>query len=353
MPEPLLDAVLDTLRAALLTQWPALAGAPLEPLADKGLAHHHVRLAGTGLIARLPKQSQMGLAAQANLDYQAACFRRASASGHAPALRGVLAPGPDLPRGGLLVLEVIGRPARLPDDLPAIARALAAFHSLPVPPPPQRAPLLDPADALAALGAEIDAQAVHLDDAGLAPSVLAAIDLAMLRFRSARYLPPRPPHRLISFDAHPGNFLIRADGDAVLVDLEKARYGAPPLDLAHATLYTSTTWDVDSHCELTPEQVAQAYAEWALHFDDAQAWRPWLVRLRIAMWLWSVTWCAKWRVLSSRPAGERADGEDWSSEHSNPALVEHVRGRVDCYLSPEIVERVVVETMVLETLLGV
>lgn len=348
MQSPLLPGLRATLRAG----WPALAEAPLEPLADKGLAHHHVRLAGSGLIARLPKQSQMGLAAQANLDYQAACFQRASASGHAPTLHGVLAPNADLPRGGLLVQEITGRPARLPEDLRAVARALAAIHSLPLPAQPKRAPLLDPADAIAALAAEIDTQALHLDDAGLAPSVSTAIDLALLRFRSARNLPPRPPHRLISFDAHPGNFLIRADGEAVLVDLEKARYGAPPLDLAHATLYTSTTWDVDSFAELTPEQVALAYTEWAQHFDDAPAWQPWLVRLRIAMWLWAVTWCAKWRVLSDRPPAERADGEDWSGEHSDPALVEHVRGRVACYLAPETVDKVVAEMMTLEILLG-
>jgi hypothetical protein len=349
MHAPLFQALRDSLRAGA----PAFVDAPLEMMADKGLAHHHVRLAGTGLIARIPKQSQMGLAARENLDYQAACFRRASTSGHTPALHGVLAPDPGLPRGALLVQEVIGRTARLPQDLGAVARALAAIHSLPVPVPSQRAPLLDPADAMAALAAEIDAQALHLDDAGLSTSVSTAIDLAMLRFRSVRNLPPRPPQRLISFDAHPGNFLIREDGEAVLVDLEKARYGAPPLDLAHATLYTSTTWDVASHAELTPEQVALAYTEWARHFDDALAWQPWLLRLRIAMWLWAVTWCAKWRVLSGRPAAAQADGEDWSAEHTDAALVEHVRGRVACYLSAEIVERVVAETMALETLLGV
>jgi hypothetical protein len=40
--------------------------------------------------------------------------------------------------------------------------------------------------------------------------------------------------------------LITATGKAVLVDLEKLRYSYPPLDLAHATRYTSTTWDVDA-----------------------------------------------------------------------------------------------------------
>src|SRR5215831_10327368 len=106
------DALLDRLRTALRKARSAYADAPLQLMTDKGLAHHHVRLVGTGTIARLPKQSQMGLAAHDNLDYQAACYRRASVTGAAPQLLGVLPPGDALPRGGLLVQEIIGRAAR-------------------------------------------------------------------------------------------------------------------------------------------------------------------------------------------------------------------------------------------------
>ena len=65
----------------------------LKPLADAGLAHAHLRLVGTGVLARVPKQSQLDLPAAANLAYQAACFERAAPSGHVPRLHGVLAPG--------------------------------------------------------------------------------------------------------------------------------------------------------------------------------------------------------------------------------------------------------------------
>ena len=344
--------VAAALHLALQSDAPAYRDTPLQLLPDKGLAHHHVRLVGTGRLARIPIQSQMALAAQANLDYQAACFERASASGHAPAFFGTLPPSAALPRGALLVEEIIGRAARLPDDLGAIAQALAAIHSLAVPEAPQRPPLRDPADGLAALFAEIDAQAVHLDAANLAPRALCAIDLALLRLRTALATLSPPPRRLIAFDAHPGNFLIRADGRAVLVDLEKARYGEPPLDVAHATLYTSTTWDVDTCAELTPEQVALAYAMWCDHFDAATLWRPWLLPLRAAMWMWAVTWCAKWRVLSGRPAAAGADGEDWASANSDAALVNHVRGRVDCYLSVDVVDAVGAELITLARLLA-
>ena len=340
--------LLDALRSTLQTSQPSYAGAPLQAMADKGLAHHHVRLAGTGVIARLPKQSQMGLAAQANLDYQAACFERAGASGHAPRLHGVLPPSVGLPRGGLLVEEIQGCPARLPHDLPAIARALAAIHSLALPAAARRTPLRDPADSLKSLRDEIETQAFHLESAQLEPRSRKVIASAFARVDAAMRTLELPPRCLIAFDAHPGNFIVRADGRAVLVDLEKARYGEPPLDLAHATLFTSTTWDVESYAELSVPQVKNAYDVWAQHFKAAAAWRPWLVPLRAAMWLWAVTWCAKWQALSGGQAAQGADGEDWSRERSDAALVRHVRARVESYLSAYVIAEVDAEFLALE-----
>ena len=336
-------ALLASLRCALRHARLPVADAPLQLLGDKGLAHHHVRLVGTGWLARLPKQSQMGLGAAANLAYEAACFERAGPSAHVPRLMGHLPPSAALPRGGLLVEEISGRNAVLPQDLPAIAQALAAIHSLPLPAAAERAPLLDAGDPLAALRAEIEAQAAYLDAAALVPGARALVDVVRANFAHLCEHAERPPRRLIAFDGHPGNFLIRGDGSAVLVDLEKARYSHPPLDLAHATLYTSTTWDLDTHAELTPAQVRQAYAVWQQHCVDGRAMQAWFVPLRAAMWLWSITWCAKWRVLSPRAASHSADGEDWSQQHSSNALIEHVRNRVDCYLGRTAIERVVHE----------
>ena len=209
----------DDLRNALRAARSPWADASIEPLPDSGLAHAHLRLAGTGVLARVPKQSQMDLPALANLDYQAACFTRAAAGGHAPRLHGVLPPSATLPRGALLVEEIVGRPARLPQDLPAIVDALAAMHSLPLPESAQRAPLLDPIDPLALLRGEIEAQAGFLDAAALDASVRRAIDDRRASLAALCAGASRPQKRLIAFDAHPGNFIVRADGTAVLVDL--------------------------------------------------------------------------------------------------------------------------------------
>lgn len=339
-------ALVERLARALARAGEPADGDALEPMADTGLAHRHIwiRHAGGDRVARIPKQSQMRLAPRDNLTYQAACFARAAAGGRTPRLHGVLPPDEDLPRGALLVEAIAGRPARLPDDLPAIARTLASLHRLPTPGPAERAPLLAPADPWRAMREEILDQARALPEAGLSPEARRLIEAQL------RALPERLPDvaamtTLISFDAHPGNFLIDASGRAVLVDLEKCRYGLPGFDLAHASLYTSTTWDPASRAVLDVERVAAFQADWRRALGPAAAGHPdaALLACRRAMWLWSLTWCAKWRGAHRRDTDPGRRGEDWSAELSDSALIEHVRDRVDHYLSPPTLRRVMAE----------
>jgi len=276
----------------------------LVPLQATGLAHDHIRVRERGVLLRVPKQSQLGLSATVNLTYQAACFERAVPGQHVPALHAVLLPDETVPLGALLVDEIPGRPPVLPDELPAIMSALASLHALPVPTASARAPLRDHADPIGETLHEIGLQAAYLDAAGLSIDTRRAIDEELAWAAEFQLNPDRPPITLISFDAHPGNFLILPSGTAVLVDLEKARYGASGFDLAHATLYTSTTWDVAVNAVLDTATVAAAYGHWldSVPAALADASRPWLLPLRRIMWLWSVTWCAKWRVQSRAAA---------------------------------------------------
>ncbi|WIX32629.1 phosphotransferase [Salinicola sp. JS01] len=330
----------------------------LRHMPDTGLAHDHVwitRRSGPDWVARLPKQSQMQLGPEANLDFQAHCFRRASASGHTPTLHGRLPIGVKLPRGGLLVTAIPGRPARLPEDLHAIAEALAAIHRLPLPAPAERPPLSNAVSPWQAMRDEILAQARYLDT--LPPDLLDAtargqIDTELTRLvEDAVAVASIDAHRcLISFDTHPGNFLITPEGEAVLVDLEKCRYSHPGFDLAHATLYTSTTWDPASHAVLNPESVVRFYRQWQSRLgadnpltDDAA-----LLATRRAMWLWSITWCAKWWNVHRREHDALACGEDWSTSLSDPTLIAHVADRVAHYLSTPVVTRIVDETRYLQ-----
>ncbi|MEZ5581904.1 MAG: aminoglycoside phosphotransferase family protein [Candidatus Competibacteraceae bacterium] len=227
-----------------------------------------------------------------------------------------------------------------------LIKALAAIHALPLLPILDRPPLKNPADPLADTVAEVLNQARHLDAADLHADALKPIRDEITVARSLLDQPQRPPVTLISFDAHPGNFIVEDGSRAVLVDLEKARYGFPGFDLAHATLYTSTTWDVATYAVLTTDQLAVAYRDWLESVPEplADASRDWLLPLRRIMWLWSVTWCAKWQVQSAQAKKidkhRLGSTEDWSVELSHQGLVRHVVERVSDYLDPTTITRV-------------
>ena len=135
---------------------------------------------------------------------------------------------------------------------------------------------------------------------------------------------------LVATDAHPGNFLIDDDGTAWFVDLEKALYGAAPIDLAHATLLTSTGWDPDCRGVLEPDDVAHFYRTYLglVGRQRAAELAPWLLPLRRLTWLRTVTWFVRWKV-------------EWSdAAHAamrNPRMAAHVRSHVDRCFEPETV----------------
>jgi Phosphotransferase enzyme family len=214
----------------------------LVELPRRGLAHRHWRLKH-GLLLRVPLTG--GPDAAAALQRQAETFRRMAPSGHAPRLHGVLPPSAGLPGGALIVDEIRGREPAVPRDFTALAEALAAIHALPLPPPGARTPLASPADPFAATLATIErhiARARRRLPAGVLRQLDCELDWARVygavHGRDLR----DAPRSLVVTDAHPRNFVIRPDGRAVCVDLEKALYGAAAIDLAHASLPAAIAW---------------------------------------------------------------------------------------------------------------
>jgi aminoglycoside phosphotransferase (APT) family kinase protein len=307
----------------------ALNGADLQPMPLKGVAHDHVRLIGRGVVARVPRWSQVGLDPAANLAYQAAAFARAAAGGHTPELIGVLEPRDGLPMGALLVTEIVGRPPRLPEDMLAIAEALAALHRLPL--PTERAPLASPPDPVAATLALVLRQAEHFPRAGLEPAALARIEAELAAAQATKIDAPTPI-ALVGTDTHPGNFLIDAAGKAWFTDLEKAQYGHPAIDLAHASLYTSTMWDPDVAAVLSPQDVTAFHQAWAHAVPRplAAAVKPWLKPLRRLTWLRSLSWMARWKIEGDRlspgmPDALRAHLQERVADVFRPATIDRVR----------------------------
>ena len=324
--------VLSALHSAL-TRLPAFSGLPpdaLEPMPRKGVAHDHVRLKGRGLVARVPRWSQLGLDPAANLNQQAAAFRRAAPSGHTPERVALLPPHGRLPMGALIVTEIAGRSPRLPGDMSAIAEALAALHRLPLPVAAARAPLPSPADPVAATLAVVERQAVWFERAGLDPAALARIR-AELDDARAFALDAPSPVTLVGSDVHPGNFLIDEAGKAWFTDLEKAHYGHPAIDLAHASLYTSTMWDREVAAALRPQEVTAFLSAWEAAVPPAlaEATRPWLRPLRRLTWLRTLSWMARWKVEGASLSPDMPD-----------ALSAHMDAHAADVLRPDTVERV-------------
>jgi Ser/Thr protein kinase RdoA (MazF antagonist) len=138
--------------------------------------------------------------------------------------------------------------------------------------------------------------------------------------------------RLVGSDVHPGNFVVRPDGGAAFVDLERMLYGSPAIDLAHASLYSSTTWDEEVDAVLSSADVAAFEAAYLEAVDGglAEALRPLLLPSRRLTWLRTMSWCARWLAADRRGEAPAAD----------PALAARVRGRIADFLDPATVARV-------------
>lgn len=329
---------LDILRRALAAdaRLAPLADARLEPLPGRSIAHAHVLVDGAAIdgltaLLRVQRVSQWGLAPEAQFAYEAAAFTRAAPSGVTPRLLGTLPLQDGLPMGALVVEYIKGPKPRLPRHLNRIAETLARVHALPVPAPEARAPLLVHDDPVAETLKAIREQAAFLREAGLAASAAAAIHAELASAEAgATIARPPPVLALTGSDTHPGNFLIEKAGRAVFVDLEKALYGNPAVDLAHATLYTSTMWDPDCAQRLAPAEVREFYAAYFTAAPPAlaEALRPWIKPLRRLVWLRTLTWCVRWRVLS-RQRG------NWSKDRLAPEHAAHIKRTVADYVSPD------------------
>ena len=126
----------------------------------------------------------------------------------------------------------------------------------------------------------IEPQARYFDRARLSEGAAAQIrdELAWARAYARDSRGTAQPITLCATDTHPGNFLIEHAADApphaVFVDLEKALYGSPAIDVAHAITGPGTEPLLER--ELPLEQVAAAIdrAQWiALDQEDRRARR--------------------------------------------------------------------------------
>jgi hypothetical protein len=108
-------------------------------------------------------------------------------------------------------------------------------------------------------------------------------------------------------------------------------YGSPAIDLAHATLYTSTTWDLEVQAVLSHDEVSGFYRHYhaAVGAGAAGLLRPWLVPARRLTWLRTMMWAVRLRVLDGR-----------NELDLDPRLARHIRARLEVFFKPDTVARV-------------
>ncbi|MBM3541291.1 MAG: aminoglycoside phosphotransferase [Alphaproteobacteria bacterium] len=304
-----------------------VAADKIEPLPVRGLQHRLYRVTGlvregAGVLLRVPRQSHWGLLPADNLAYQAEAFRRAALADVPPRLFAVLPPDAELPWGALAVEEIAGVEPRLPEHLPAIADALFAIHMLPV--PGSKAPLIEQPDTVVATLATIEQQARSLDAAGLSADALLQIEdeRRWARAYAESVVGQREPRTLVLTDTQPGNFVVEPSGIARAVDLEKAMYGSPTIDLAHATIEPSTRWDNRVDWVPEPDAVARFYKRYLARSPAAyaSALRPWLKPARRLVFLRTIT------IFARMAAADRRG--DWSGLDLDPAFLEHTRAHI-------------------------
>ena len=326
-------ALMEALRRIRETR--DLRAGDLVPMTAKGVNHDHYRVLGKGLLLRVPRATPWSGDPAAQLASEAAAFERAAPSRATPRLAAALTPMPGLPRGALLVEEIVGRVPRLPQDLPVLAEALARLHGLRLPPPPARPPVPDHGKIgpIAETVEFIRRQREFLPKVPLAPATRSALEeeFAWAQRFAAETGAGSQPLALVGTDTHPGNFVLRPDGGAVLVDLERVCYGSPAIDLAHTTLYTSTTWDLEVQAVLERADVESFYRHYlrAVPSEYAAALRPTLLPARRLTWLRTMMWAVRWRALAEQD-GLALD----------PRLAEHIHRRLDDFFAPATVARV-------------
>ena len=325
----------------------ALVEGDLAPLSSKGTAHGHVAIVppidGRNLVVRIAYAFPDDPTAASRLQLQAEAFRRCAPSQVTPRLFDVVPPSTAMPGGLLVVDRIDGRVPRLPAELDLMAQSLAAIHSLPVPARAQAAPIPFPPDPVVALLQSIETNAPFVDKMRIGEEVRRTLneelEFARVYARSTSRAIPEPVLALA--DTHPGNFLVDAAGKAWFVDMEKVHYGAAAIDLAHATLETSTRWDRDVDLVLPREAVASFYSLYLelIGRGRADRLRPFLLPLRRMTWLRTMTFMARWSVQTD-PAYAGAEPDRWSDSGLSPEMRAHARAAIADLYRPQAVQRI-------------
>jgi aminoglycoside phosphotransferase (APT) family kinase protein len=223
-----------------------------------------------------------------------------------------------------------------------MAETLAKVHSLPLPPasapmPRQKNPFLETLE-----GVELNAMRFldkAVPDSGARAEI--AEELRLMRGVALAFGKRAQPLTVALADTHPGNFIVDRAGIAWFVDLEKVHVGSPAIDLAHATLPTSTLWHPDVGTLLTAAEVQGFHESYLARIGKkkAAALMPWLMPMRRLTWLRTTLFMARWRV-ETRSLRDPANTTQWSDSGLDPKMKRHIDARIDQCFERETIRRI-------------
>jgi aminoglycoside phosphotransferase (APT) family kinase protein len=300
-----------------------------EALPATGTAHGHVRLKD-GRLARIAYAYDDDPTAAGRLHLQAEAFRHLAPAGRTPKLHEVIEPRPGLPGGALIVDFIEGGAPHLPDELDAMADTLARLHLLPLPAPGSPIPRQDNPFRTTLDVVEQGAQRFldkAVTDAGARAEIVEELELMRAMANTLAHRPQ--PLSVALADTHPGNFIVDGGGIAWFVDLEKVHVGSPAIDLAHATLPTSTVWHPAVGKVLSLAEVAHFHDSYLAQIGETRAaeLRPWLQPMRRLTWLRTTLFMARWKVQTEAPR-DPSDPSQWSDAGLSPEMRDHLRSRI-------------------------
>ena len=308
---------------------------PLRPLRLRSLSHEHVRVSNFGVV-RMPITLPTDQHWTEWADFQARAYGTLGRAGLSPKFYASIDSCPALPFGGVLVSYAPGRLPRLPRDYPALARFLAKIHALPVP-PRDMCGLAYHSEPLLAVMQEVRDQAKYLSEAPISEGTRKMLEAELTWLdgfaQSGWVRMGAPPFGLTIGRAHSGDFVIKEDGEAVLLDVENLHYGLSILDVGALSIYPATVWDMGVKSDLDEADIL----DFNRHYLDALPgsfrahYAPWLAVGRRLATLRLLTWCCLWLVRHRRP------GDQWAADKRPPGIMTHMLTQAQHFVSEPVV----------------
>lgn len=280
-----------------------------------------------GRVARLVTGTQMGLPLDEQAVYEHEALKLLASSGVTPEPY-LVDPEPDGLSYPLILEEYLpGLPLDYATDLSAAARCVAAIHNLGVPEKHHLQVHPDPAPAILEESRGLAEPYFEWDEASDDSKVGLQKGFEKIEgFLGRADLFTGDDLAIVNYDLNTHNFVVE-NGEAKLLDWEKARIAPRTQDLAHFLLPTTTLWRDDTATLLSEEQEKEFLEEYLENSpaQDPERFHAQLEAMRTIVSLRAVSWCA-WALQET-------------AQSTRPITNDETLNKSRRYLEPEFLQR--------------